>query len=489
MFAKFIKFHKIPLLLLLSAAAFYFSFAYDLVRSDFTKLISLYAGLFFVSFKFIQLEKHNFRFLVFSAIFLRLIFLFALPNLSQDFYRFIWDGRLIASGFNPYLSIPADFGGTIHQAGELIEGMGALSAGNFTNYPPLHQLIFALAAMLAGKSIIGSMIVMRLVIIAADLGTLYFGGKLLKKLGLPSHRIFWYILNPFIIIELTGNLHFEGVMLFFLVWSLYLLHEKKWAASAILLGISVSVKLIPLMFLPLFLKYFRRKAISKEKNSAQQEPLDFAQVDRGESDRLNTKEIDFQKLILYYFLTILTILVSFLPFLSPDFFSNFAHSIGLWFQKFEFNASIYYIIRWIGFQVKGYNIIATTGKVLPIFTILILLGLAVFRSNNSTDKLISSMLLGISAYFFLSTTVHPWYIATPLMLSVFTRYRFALVWSFVVFFSYYAYGNAGFEENLWLVALEYFCVFGIFGLELFSKKDQREVGAAFDFRAIYRSLM
>ena len=135
MIPKFIKYHQVPLLLLLSAAAFYSSFGYDLVRTDFTKLITLYAGLLFVSFKLIQLEKHNFKFLLISAVLLRLIFLFALPNLSQDFYRFIWDGRLLTSGFNPYLNLPASFGGNIPQASELIKGMGALSAGNFTNYP------------------------------------------------------------------------------------------------------------------------------------------------------------------------------------------------------------------------------------------------------------------------------------------------------------------------------------------------------------------
>ncbi len=259
---------------------------------------------------------------------------------------------------------------------------------------------------------------MRCFLILADLGTLYFGRKLLLKLKLPTHQIFWFILNPFIIIELTGNLHFEGVMLFFLLWSIYLLHQKKWIWSAILLGISVSVKLLPLLFLPLLWNYF---------------------VKNRKTENSDIPGLNFKKLLGYYLIVGLTVLASFLPFLSSEFISNFSASIALWFQKFEFNASIYYIIRWIGFQLKGYNIIATAGKILPLIVILILTGLAFFRRNNSTQKLIGTMLLGVSAYFFLATTVHPWYIATPLLLSVFTKFRFALVWSFLVMLSYSAY--------------------------------------------------
>ncbi|MBV1924303.1 MAG: mannosyltransferase, partial [Flavobacteriaceae bacterium] len=67
------------------------------------------------------------------------------------------------------------------------------------------------------------------------------------------------------------------------------------------------------------------------------------------------------------------------------------------------------------------------------------------------------------------TTVHPWYVATPLLLTIFTKYRFPLVWSFMVILSYSAYGSEGFSENLWLVALEYFVVIGFFLWEVFLK--------------------
>src|SRR5690606_17926293 len=109
------------------------------------------------------------------------------------------------------------------------------------------------------------------------------------------------------------------------------------------------------------------------------------------------------------------------------------------------------------------------GKVLPVIIILILGLLAFFRRDHSTKGLITTMLFVMTTYFFLSTTVHPWYLITPLFLSIFTRFRYMLVWSFLVIFSYYTYSNPEFNENLWLVAIQYLIVMGYFGWELFRK--------------------
>ena len=85
------------------------------------------------------------------------------------------------------------------------------------------------------------------------------------------------------------------------------------------------------------------------------------------------------------------------------------------------------------------------------------------------------MLFGIVVYLLLSTTVHPWYLAIPLFLSVFTRFRFMLIWSLLVILSYSAYSNAQYDENLWLVALEYISVIGYFLYELFLQKSSKPV--------------
>ncbi|MCB0445563.1 MAG: mannosyltransferase, partial [Gelidibacter sp.] len=175
----FWKRHKIPILFAFISVLFYASFAYDLARTDSIKLISLYAALFFLFYKIVQTNKANFKFLVALAVIFRVVFLFAIPNLSQDFYRFIWDGRMILEGFNPFLYTPESFINAgkfpVPQAQELYNGMGILNGSHFTNYPPIKQFIFWIAALFSKKSILGSVIIMRITLIAADIGILYFG--------------------------------------------------------------------------------------------------------------------------------------------------------------------------------------------------------------------------------------------------------------------------------------------------------------------------
>ena len=441
------KYNKFSIIFTLVCGLFYYSFAYQLERIDFVKMLGLWGGLFFLSYKIIQLNSSNIRYLAGIALGFRVIFLFAIPNLSQDFYRFIWDGRMLLEGFNPYLSLPENWisqgNAPIPQAQLLYDGMGTLNGSHYTNYPPVSQFCYFIAAVFAGKSILGSAMIMRCLIILADIGTYIFGRKLLRNLQLPENRIFWYLLNPFIIIELTGNLHFEAVMVFFIIWSLYLLQKGYWYWAAVALALSVSVKLIPLLFLPLFFQKFI--------------------VNKDPQQRIIYR---FLSLIGFYSIVIITTMLLFAPFLSAEFIANFSKTIGLWFQNFEFNASVYYIIRWIGYQTVGWNIIGTVGKILPLIVIAILLLLTFFRKNNTLPKLISVMTIGICSFYFLSTTVHPWYIAVPLVLCVFTNYKFPVWWSFAIILSYTAYINPDFKENLWFVALEYSLVFGIFIFEI-----------------------
>ncbi|MDT0538283.1 mannosyltransferase [Croceitalea sp. P059] len=439
----FWKVHKISILLVLGSLMFYKVFAYDLQRDDFTKLITLFAALFFFCFQLIKFEKWNFKFLLVTGLLFRLVFLIAEPNLSQDFYRFIWDGELIKNGINPYLYTPntliekSDL--TIANAQQLYDGMGSLSARHYSNYPPLNQIIFTISSFLSGGSILGSLIVMRITTILADIGILYFGRKLLQNLGRSNHLAFWFFLNPLVIIELTGNLHFEGVMLFFFVWAIYLISTNKWKQAAPIYAFSILLKLVPILFLPLFLKH-----------------------------------LGLKKSTLFYSLIGITCIAFLLPFYSSEFIANYSKTVGLWFSNFEFNASVYNLVKKIGvlyFEAKPWELVKSYGSLIPKVIITLALLLTFFRKNQNIKTLMNSMLILLSSYYFLSSTVHPWYIIFLLILGILTNYRFPIVWCLLVILSYYAYTNPGFKENLWLLTIEYCLVLGYLGFEVFKNRN------------------
>jgi hypothetical protein len=422
----------------------YYLFAYELIRSEFLKLITLYGALFFLCFKLIQFEKWNYKFLLVIGLLFRVVFLIAEPNLSQDYYRFIWDGSLLLDGINPYLYLPdvlvnnAEL--AISNAETLHQGMGDLSAKNYSNYPPFNQLLFAFSVLLGGKSILGSVIAMRSMTILADLGIFYFGRKLLKHVNRSPHLIFWYFLNPLVIIELTGNLHFEGIMLFFFIWSVYLITVNKWLLAAVIYALSISVKLIPLLFLPLFLRYF-----------------------------------GFKKSILFYIVTLLAVTLTLAPFYNEVFIENYSQTIALWFSNFEFNASVYNLVKDFagGFEIKPWELIKIYGKIVPVIVLLVLSYLSFFKKNQKVSEVLLGMLIVLSLYYFLSATVHPWYVVFLVLLTIFTEFRYSLFWSAMIILSYSAYSNPEAKEHIGLLVLEYFVVYGFMVYEIIRMKGSK----------------
>jgi hypothetical protein len=173
-----------------------------------------------------------------------------------------------------------------------------------------------------------------------------------------------------------------------------------------------------------------------------------------------------------------TLVVLFLPFYSVDLIPNFFSSLRLYFQTFEFNASLYYLLRWIGYQFAGYNIIAALGTALAIAAFITIVIIAVTEKTVTWLSLFQAMLMCLTAYFLLATTVHPWYITSLVLISLFTSYRYPIVWSVVIILSYAAYRTVPYSENLWLVAVEYMVVLSYMGYELFRNISSRNMSRA-----------
>lgn len=417
----------------------YYWIGYELERSQFWLLFALYSLAFGLS---IYLYKSGLKlnFLIGLSFLFKLIFLFSIPELSQDFYRFIWDGMLTTRGINPYLHLPIDLikSDSVYResiAPLLYKNMGELSQNNYSTYPPIAQLVYSFTYSISGGSLLLNVVVLRLIQLLAEVGLVYFGLKILKKIKLPKKRILFFILNPLVILESTFSLHFEVVMLFFLALSLYYLYSRKIYFSALGLATAVASKLLPLMFLPLLFPFLNKSSKFFNRNQI----------------------FNYLKFTIILFL-ILALAYSFLW--DSELILKNSKTLSLYFSSFEFNAGIYYVLRWIGYQWSGYNMIGVFGKVLGVISLLIIVFLSLKHKKINFETLLKYMLFASTAYCLLSTTVHPWYILLPLFLGIFTKYRYMLLWSWLIFLSYFAYKTSIIEEENWTLVTQYFTVIG-----------------------------
>lgn len=408
----------------------YFTFRYEsiLLIGQFVALFVLYLSL--------SNQKNDFSLkeIIAVGIFFRLLLLFLTPNLSEDVYRFLWDGKLWWEGIDAYAFLPSEIAKENILSPELFAQLN--SPNYYSIYPPLNQLVFSIAAIFENTTL--GIIIIRLFIILAEIGTLILLPKILKQYGKDSKLLILYAFNPLVILELSGNLHFEAFVIFFLVWSIYEFEKRKIYRSALGLGLAISFKLVPLILLASF---FRK--------------------------------LDLRKYVKFILLACLVAVISFLPFLFSDAVKGILTSASLYFQNFEFNASLYYLIREVGFAVKGYNIIATAG---PLMSVLAFVGMVIFNMVASSKmKLPERMLWTYMIYFIFATTVHPWYVLPMLVLGILSDYKFSILWTFTIFLTYWGYYQSGFQEHLGIVAVEYislilFIVFEIIQKSKFKKK-------------------
>ena len=144
-------------------------------------------------------------------------------------------------------------------------------------------------------------------------------------------------------------------------------------------------------------------------------------------------------------------------------------SISLYFRQFEFNSFILYWYIQYGEWKYGYNRIQTFGPYLSRIALEFLIIFAWLGNNFSVKKMFTRMFFAMIVYYLLSSTVHPWYLLTPLLLSIFTAYKFVLVWSFLVLLSYISYTTIDSNSLRFIFLIEYLIVFGCFVYEIIMK--------------------
>lgn len=170
----------------------------------------------------------------------------AVPEMSTDIYRYVWEGRVAAAGHNPFALAP--------DAPEL----NHLRDGNYekinhrhhaTIYPPVSQAVFALAARLKPVPE-----VQKIFFVLFDLGAVAALMLFLRGRGLDPGASVVYAWNPLVIFETGHSGHVDSVGIFFLVLALWWLWHERRIRGFLALGVSFLCKYLAVVFVPYYLR-------------------------------------------------------------------------------------------------------------------------------------------------------------------------------------------------------------------------------------------
>ncbi len=288
-----------------------------------------------------------------AAVLVRVVLLASPPSLSDDLFRYVWEGTLTAHGGNPYLHAPADpalvdWAHNTHRA--LVNHPEIPSI-----YPPLAMGLFsALAAIWADP------LPFKLVSGLADAGTAYFLARILAGRGFVQTGAWLYALLPLAAIESAGSGHLDPIAVFCLVLAIHAWDRRRtgllWA------GLGALLKLLPAVVFLGMLKRPRRPR-SQWTEALLIELLGIAATT---------------------------------PFLEAG--PRLLEGFGTYARHWSFNGSVYPLVA---------AVLGELARPLLVGVGALSVGWALWKRTDPAEV----ALVAGSAFVLLSPTVHPWYVA------------------------------------------------------------------------------
>lgn len=303
------------------------------------------------------------REVLFGALVLRLAFFPLLPGLTDDLFRYIWDGWLQLEGFNPFRYVPSDPQLEAYQDTELFKKLN--SKDHYSIYPPLSQIVFATGALFYDGEWITSYYVLK-----GLFGLAEFSGVLILSRLTAARNVLLYAWNPLTLLETVGQGHTEALLMPLLFGALWAVRRDRGRIASMALAGAGLVKLYPFALGPYLLRRFGWQSVWPGMT--------------------------------------LIVAVS-IPYAAPYTLPHLKASVDLFAKLLEFNAGPYYLLKHILWFWTGSDWSKTIG---PVFRILFLSSLPVLYVVDAWKKWsfrrASIVLLGM--FLVLSTTVHPWYL-------------------------------------------------------------------------------
>ena len=347
--------------------------------------------------------------ILFFALCFRLCMWVSVPSLSDDIYRYLWEGKLVAAGINPFVHAPSD--PSLAQLHDSAVFPHINHKEYPAIYPPLNQFIFALSTIV--RPTINAM---NMTFILFDLLTMALLFLILRERQLDPARIIIYAWNPLVIMEFAGSGHLDSAGIFFLMLAFYFFTKKRSWSSALALALSFLIKFIPLIFLPFLV--VRRKMIT-------------------------LSVFVFTAILLYF------------PFLDAG--RKLFESLLVYTEHWVFNASLYDVILWMGvspLHARGISVL-----LLLLLVTVLFFRYAQKKSDEQEDSIYHVGFVALGSFLLLTPTIHPWYLCWMVPFLVIFPNRAWIYFTGSVFLSYFilkGYAEAGvWKENTAVKLAEY----------------------------------
>ncbi|HJP29841.1 MAG TPA: hypothetical protein QGF95_04735 [Candidatus Latescibacteria bacterium] len=360
----------------------------------------------------------------------RLLLLDTAPTLSDDIYRYVWDGRVQAAGLNPYSHAPEHDSRT----GLRDDDWSQINHPELvTVYPPVAQWFFHAVVRLAP-----GVTAMKAALVACDLLLIFVLWRWLRRRSQAGWRILLYAWHPLPVIEIAGNGHVDILGVLCLCTALLWLcgdrrHLAAWALAAAVLG-----KMIPLLCLGAF---WRRLA-----------------PDRS-SRWLRT--IDPRPRLSLLWVPVLVV-TAYLPFLEAG--AAMWSGLSAYAVKWRFNDSAYGLVyRFLSNPKPGWewdDEALLTARWVCLGGVALV---ALWTALRHGDDVAVGCAAVLGAQLLLAPTVHPWYMLWVLPFMVLRPHPAWMAFSWLVFLPYHVlldYRNSGvWQESTSIRLLEYVPVY------------------------------
>ncbi len=385
-----------------------FLFTVQMVKKSERKNISMFGR----EFSLVQV-------IVLFGLLFRLTLVPTSPTTSDDYYRYLWEGKIILHGVNPYEKNPADSSlnylhGKDLPAKVTFKTMAAI-------YPPAAQLIFAAAYFISGESPVG----LKLIYLLCEFVTLLFLLKLFRLQKENEHQIIFYAWLPLPIMEFFVNAHLDAAAVMFFVMFLYYTMKENLIGSSLSFAFSFLIKLYPVFILPLLLKKFW-----------------------------------FKKAILFYSLFLIVVVAFYVPFLPNN--KPLTDSIFKYLSNWEFNGSIYNFLNMFLHNGQTARLICTACLVAAVAVISL-------RYKNFLYAVYAVLL----AMIIFTPTFYPWYLGWISAVNPFVQFSSLMSLLFTTNFSNFTPMGKVWQEYTWVLLLEYIPFFVLLGYDLYKLKFKK----------------